>query len=47
MSTPYWKEAVNTLDEELNSQEARTLLAGWLAEGIDPLCKEDVQRLLG
>jgi hypothetical protein len=47
MSTPYWKEAVNTLDEDLNNQEARTLLVRWLAEGIDPLCTEDVQRLLG
>lgn len=46
-STPYWKEAMNTLDEDLNNQETRVLLAEWLAEGIHPSCMEDVQRLLG
>jgi hypothetical protein len=46
-STLYWKEAVNTLDEDLNSQEARALLCEWLMEGINPSCVEDVKRLVG
>jgi hypothetical protein len=45
--TPYWKEAVNVLGDDLNNQEARALLAEWLAEGVQSSCVEEVQRLLG
>ena len=45
-STPYWTEAVNTLEEDLNNQEGRALLREWLAEGTDASCAKDVERLL-
>jgi hypothetical protein len=45
-STPYWKEALDTLDDDLNNQEARSMLAEWLREGIHLSCAEDIQRRL-
>jgi len=45
-STPYWCEALHTLDEDLTGQEAQALLAEWLAEGVHPSCVADVQSLL-
>jgi hypothetical protein len=45
--TPYWKEAIDILSDDLNKREAQALLREWLAEGVAPPCAEDVQRLLG
>jgi hypothetical protein len=45
-STPYWKEAIDTLSDDLNNGEAQELLREWLAEGVTRPYVEDVQRIL-
>jgi hypothetical protein len=47
VSTPYWKEAIDILSDNLNHEEARALLREWSAEGIARPYAEDVQRILG
>ena len=41
----YWRDAINTLDEDMESNEARALLAEWLTEGVPPSCAEDIERI--
>ncbi len=43
--TPFWSEAIANLEEEAESEHVRDLLSEWLATGVDPLCRADVERL--
>src|SRR5262249_29621494 len=48
VSTPYWEEAVNTLNEDFGNREAQELMGKWMAEEIASSCsREDVKLLLG
>jgi hypothetical protein len=44
--TPFWSEAVANLETEMEGDKVRSLLNDWLASGIQPQHRSDVERMV-
>jgi len=44
-NSPYWEEALNTLSDDFNTDDARRLLAEWIRAGVfSPDCQLEIER---